>query len=290
MRQLVVGSPVGRFKAIDQLRKRGRRDASVQRMIDTPGDQYTDWEAETDSAVGDDRLRLIFICCHPALSPDAQAALTLREVCGLTTEAIAAASIVDLDNLLLKLHPSPVIELNRAEAIAMRDGPSAGIDLIEHLETDGAQAFYSAVIGWHIAGSLTPGMDYRVVHATDDESGERLPAGALAQLSDEMKACGAQPVWLGYIAVDAVDASVNRSVAAGGAVSMPATDIADVGRIALVTDPQGAPFYLMRAIHDVPSAAFAADRPRVGHCAWNELASAVLRALFMAQPAEGENP
>lgn len=139
--------PVGRFKAIDQLRKRGRRDASVQRMIDTPGDQYTDWEAETDSAVGDDRLRLIFICCHPALSPDAQAALTLREVCGLTTEAIAAASIVDLDNLLLKLHPSPVIELNRAEAIAMRDGPSAGIDLIEHLETDGAQAFYSAVIG-----------------------------------------------------------------------------------------------------------------------------------------------
>ena len=122
---------VGRFKAIDQLRKRGRRDASVQRMIDTPGDQYMDWEAETDSAVGDDRLRLIFICCHPALSPDAQAALTLREVCGLTTEAIAAALIVGLYNLLLQLHPSPVIELNRAVGIAMRDVPSAGIDLIE---------------------------------------------------------------------------------------------------------------------------------------------------------------
>ena len=131
MRQLIVGSPVGRLKAIDQLRKRGRRDASVQRMIDTPGDQYMDWEAETDSAVGDDRLRLIFICCHPALSPDAQVALTLREVCGLTTEAIAAALIVGLYNLLLQLHPSPVIELNRAVGIAMRDVPSAGIDLIE---------------------------------------------------------------------------------------------------------------------------------------------------------------
>ena len=76
----------------------------------------------------------------------------------------------------------------------------------------------------------------------------------MVQLSDEMKACGAQPVWLGYIAVDDVDASANRVVAAGGAVSMPAVDIADVGRIALVTDPQGAPFYLMRGIHDVPSA------------------------------------
>lgn len=155
-------------------------------------------------------------------------------------------------------------------------------------DADGAQAFYSAVIGWHIAGSLTPGMDYRIVHATDDENGERVPVGALAQLSDEMKACGAQPVWLGYIAVDDVDASVNRIVAAGGAVSMPATDIADVGRIALVTDPQGAPFYLMRGIHDVPSAAFAADRPRVGHCAWNELASAVLRPLFMARRPQRE--
>lgn len=132
---------VGRFKAIDQLRKRGRRDASVQRIIDTPGDQHTDWQAETYSAVGDDRLRLIFICCHPALSPDAQVALTLREVCGLTTEAIAAALIVGLYNLL-QLHPSPVIELNRAVAIAMRDGPSVGIDLIEHLETDGVLGSY----------------------------------------------------------------------------------------------------------------------------------------------------
>ena len=140
-------------------------------------------------------------------------------------------------------------------------------------DADGAQAFYSAVIGWDIADSLTPDMDYRIVHATDDENGERVPVGALAQLSDEMQVCGAQPVWLGYIAVDDVDASVNRIVSAGGAVSMPATDIADVGRIALVTDPQGAPFYLMRGIHESPSAAFAADRPRVGHCAWNELAT-----------------
>ena len=82
-------------------------------------------------------------------------------------------------------------------------------------DADGAQSFYSAVIGWDIADSLTPDMDYRIVHATDDENGERVPVGALAQLSDEMQVCGAQPVWLGYIAVDDVDASVNRIVAAG---------------------------------------------------------------------------
>ena len=91
----------GRFKAIDQLRKRGRRDASLQRLVETLDDQDADWEAP--SVVGDDRLRLIFICCHPALSPEAQVALTLREVCGLTTEAIAAAFLVPVPTLAQRI-------------------------------------------------------------------------------------------------------------------------------------------------------------------------------------------
>jgi RNA polymerase sigma-70 factor (ECF subfamily) len=78
----------GRFKAIDNLRRRSRFDKSlveIARQMDEAVD-----EPDVD-AVQDDRLRLIFTCCHPALPPDAQVALTLREVCDLTTEEIAHA-------------------------------------------------------------------------------------------------------------------------------------------------------------------------------------------------------
>ena len=81
----------GRFKAIDGLRRRARFES-----LDTPGVSADVAVHDTgawadDESVEDDRLRLIFTCCHPALSPDAQVALTLREVCGLTTEEIAQA-------------------------------------------------------------------------------------------------------------------------------------------------------------------------------------------------------
>src|SRR5205823_7665251 len=81
----------GRFKAIDMMRRRKKFDA-----LDDAGDAadiaVVDPRAWADpDAVEDDRLRLIFTCCHPALAPDAQVALTLREVCGLTTEEIAHA-------------------------------------------------------------------------------------------------------------------------------------------------------------------------------------------------------
>ncbi len=81
----------GRFKAIDGLRRRARYDASLTELA-------KDMEAATGEAteldedsIEDDRLRLIFTCCHPALKPEAQLALTLREVCGLTTEEVARA-------------------------------------------------------------------------------------------------------------------------------------------------------------------------------------------------------
>jgi len=81
----------GRFKAIDQLRRRARFDASLQSLADRLGDGVTAAPDVDDEGVEDDRLRLIFTCCHPALPSDARAALTLREVCGLTTEEIARA-------------------------------------------------------------------------------------------------------------------------------------------------------------------------------------------------------
>jgi RNA polymerase sigma-70 factor (ECF subfamily) len=87
----------GRFKAIDGLRRRARFDASLTELARRSGADTVDHVeslAESssdfdDPGIEDDRLRLIFTCCHPALSPDAQIALTLREVCGLTTEEIA---------------------------------------------------------------------------------------------------------------------------------------------------------------------------------------------------------
>jgi len=93
----------GRFKAIDSLRRRSRFDA-----LDEAGDQadiaVVDTAAWADEeSVEDDRLRLIFTCCHPALAPDAQVALTLREVCGLTTEEIAQAFLTPAPTLAQRI-------------------------------------------------------------------------------------------------------------------------------------------------------------------------------------------
>jgi RNA polymerase sigma-70 factor (ECF subfamily) len=81
----------GRFKAIDALRRRARQDVSLAVLADRLDDDLRKAAGPEAVAVEDDRLRLIFTCCHPALSPDAQIALTLREVCGLTTEEISHA-------------------------------------------------------------------------------------------------------------------------------------------------------------------------------------------------------
>ncbi len=93
----------GRFKAIDAIRRRARFNASLGRIaedIDSQVKDPTEWEDET---VEDDRLRLIFTCCHPALSPDARIALTLREVCGLTTEEIAHAFLTTAPTLAQRI-------------------------------------------------------------------------------------------------------------------------------------------------------------------------------------------
>ena len=81
----------GRFKAIDGLRRRARFDASLAQIAEQLDAEAGDSVPGDEEGVDDDQLRLIFTCCHPALPPDAQIALTLREVCGLTTEEIARA-------------------------------------------------------------------------------------------------------------------------------------------------------------------------------------------------------
>ena len=93
----------GRFKAIDSLRRRRRFDPLEvhESTLDLATEDDAAW-ADPES-VADDQLRLVFTCCHPALSPDAQVALTLREVCGLTTEEIARAFLTPAPTLAQRI-------------------------------------------------------------------------------------------------------------------------------------------------------------------------------------------
>jgi RNA polymerase sigma-70 factor (ECF subfamily) len=99
----------GRFKAIDAMRRRARFDALDDVDVDveagraavTAARDFTPWT--DDETFEDDRLRLIFTCCHPALSPDARVALTLREICGLTTEEIAQAFLTPAPTLAQRI-------------------------------------------------------------------------------------------------------------------------------------------------------------------------------------------
>jgi RNA polymerase sigma-70 factor, ECF subfamily len=104
----------GRFKAIDRLRRRARFDALLGELAARLVAQVPDPAEQEADLVEDDRLRLIFTCCHPALPPDAQVAMTLREVCGLTTEEIARAFLTG--------PPTVAQRIVRAKA-RIRDGP-----------------------------------------------------------------------------------------------------------------------------------------------------------------------
>ena len=85
----------GRFKAIDAIRRRTRLDSSLREVATRLENSVQDNANRADHDIEDDRLRLIFTCCHPALAPSVQVALTLRKVCGLTTEEIARSLLTN---------------------------------------------------------------------------------------------------------------------------------------------------------------------------------------------------
>ncbi len=91
----------GRFKAIDRLRRSSRFESTDGTVLDRI--EAAETSENDDDGVEDDRLRLVFTCCHPALSPDAQIALTLREVCGLTTEEVARAFLTPAPTLAQRI-------------------------------------------------------------------------------------------------------------------------------------------------------------------------------------------
>ena len=92
----------GRFKAIDGIRRRTRFD-SIEDVAEQVDAVIDDTQPSDEESIEDDRMRLVFTCCHPALSPDAQVALTLREVCGLTTEEIAQAFLSTASTLAQRI-------------------------------------------------------------------------------------------------------------------------------------------------------------------------------------------
>src|SRR5476651_75330 len=93
-----------RFKAIDTLRRRARFDASQDELVRHLEAQWSSAErSNQEDSLEDDRLRLIFTCCHPSLAPEARVALTLREVCGLTTEEIAKAFLTTPSTLAQRI-------------------------------------------------------------------------------------------------------------------------------------------------------------------------------------------
>ena len=126
-------------------------------------------------------------------------------------------------------------------------------------DPDSAAIFYGNVVGWRTRSAGQAGVDYRLfsIDGTD--------IGGLMKSEEGMP----PPLWLGYIGVDDVDAAATTIKEAGGAIHVPPTDIPNVGRFAMVGDPQGVFFYIMRGNMDQASTAFAGMTP--GHCRWNEL-------------------
>ena len=141
-------------------------------------------------------------------------------------------------------------------------------------DPDASKAFYDAVVGWDIeAQSSVPGgaVDYRMITRSDGGN-----AGGMLKLDPAMQDHGARPMWLGYLYVNDVDARVAAITAAGGKVLMPPHDAPGIGRFAMVTDPVGVPFYLMKPTPpadnpDASSDVFSVDQPQ--HIRWNELAT-----------------
>ncbi len=133
-------------------------------------------------------------------------------------------------------------------------------------------SFYNAVLRWEIPDDATKmpnGSEYRTIARPDGGS-----AGGVLTLTPQMQSGGARPGWIPYFHVDDVDAAVAKATKFDAPTLMPPETLPDVGRVAMLADPQGAPFYLMKPTPppgkpDAKSDVF--DAKKAGHCRWNEL-------------------
>lgn len=134
-----------------------------------------------------------------------------------------------------------------------------------------AEAFYRAVVGWEAADQASSPTPYKVLSAAGRGVGGLMPLPA------EARAAGAQPGWIGYIAVDDVDAASSRLAEAGGTIHRAPADIPGIGRFAVVADPQGAVFMLITPTGWEPPPA---PPMTPGHICWHELYAVEGRSAF----------
>lgn len=142
-------------------------------------------------------------------------------------------------------------------------------------DAEAATAFYQPITGWTIEAMDGDHAGYRMISSPDSAVGGLLP------LDQPMLDHGARPTWLMYIGVDDVDATAAAIAAAGGTTYVPPRDIPGIGRFAMLADPQGVPFYIMKPIPPEgggESRAF--DQTLIGHCTWNELRATDLDAAI----------
>lgn len=140
-------------------------------------------------------------------------------------------------------------------------------------DPDAAADFYCAVAGWSCRSFDDADPDgYRLFSAAGTET------AGLMRLPEGNDCAAGAPGWVGYIGVDDVDATLSDLLADGASPLLPATDIPGVGRFAVVLDPQGAVFTIMRGASDEPSRAYSPDAR--GHVQWNELSTGDPQAAF----------
>src|SRR3984893_113940 len=139
-------------------------------------------------------------------------------------------------------------------------------------DTEAAKSFYTKVGGWGTQDGSVPGMAYTMF-----TTGETPVGGLMAQPEDARK-MGAPPSWIGYVAVDDVDATAERIKRLGGTVHVPPTDIPNVGRFSVVADPQSAVFALVRSPYTYGTPPPDPNAP--GRAGWHELSAADWQKAF----------
>ena len=138
-------------------------------------------------------------------------------------------------------------------------------------DVEAASAFYRKVVGWGVEDASTPGLGYAVLTA------EEAPIGGLMDLPEEGRRSGATPRWLGYVAVDDIDATAVQIGRRGGAVLLPPTD-SNIGRVSVVADPQKANFALVSGL------TYGQQQPggldELGRVGWHELLAEDRNKIF----------
>lgn len=163
-------------------------------------------------------------------------------------------------------HLSTIVEkATRQSRMANPEGTPIWYELLTS-DADASKAFYEEILGWKVHPPQ-PG-DEKGYRMLDTGNGF---VGGMMQLNDTMRAKGAEPTWLFYVGVADVDATTEKARSAGATVLMPPFDLPDIGRMAMLADPQGIPFYVMRGASDAASTAY--DRKGMGKCNWNELST-----------------